>query len=1018
MASKPESISNSTPLQHPIPPYLKWKKPYTHLYCLICGPFDEKAYLYRSLDGKSLKALIFKNGEFVEKLGTSRIKGGQDHQMSSDDILQMITSVSQHVLFASYKPQKSAKGELLLSPKPPEGTFIEHFSQSFIEPPLQNLQFIGRNTHLEKITQTFATTNKVALVPEEGIHCKTGKTEIAKAYAHQTKYEHTLWLRAENPWFIEQGFKEFASKIGIELTQLPQWFSEHPDCLVVLDGYVKDSQEIIDRYLEKTTCRVLFTTRETELKNIEKIPVGVFAEEESTEYLLHITGQTDNTTASDIARMLGGVAVSLQKAALFILRNSIELSAYIFQITARLKVQEQRLRKEFNLPKHNENFVGREIDLVTLEETLAKEKPLVLAAEVGLGGIGKTQIALQYAYRKAEDYSLIWWVNCENKASLSDSYSQLAEKLGIVLTDEEKKQENALIHKVNMALKHRPGWLLVFDDTQNKESIEGLLPESGGHVIITSRNANWGSLANVFKVGVFKRSESIDLIMKITGLYSQKEDADRLADLLKDLPLAISQAAHYIEATKITIAEYIKLFETKHKILWDHEKPVDEYKFTVRVAWDISMEAILREDIERSKRTTFPTLAGPLMNLCSFFAPSNIQVGFFLETWIAQNHGSENAKHFLGQPLELLSRYSMIDVDNERGSVSIHPIVQTVTRDHMEKEDTGLILAQMTQEAFGLFNELAGNFDSDKVETWEDGKVWLQHVLSFLSHAQVDELDKEKLADVYFYIGKVKDFSIEFKEALEFFQKALTIRLAKLGNEHPDVASTYGNMALVYDDQGLHDKALEFYQKALDIDLSKLGTDHPDVAAIYNNMGAVYDDQGLHDKALEFYQKALDIRLAKLGPDHPSVATTYNNMGSVYYSQDLNDKALESFQKALDILLAKLGPDHPYVATTYNNIALVYDDQGLYDKALTFYQKALTIRLAKLGNNHPDVAQTYNNMGEVYNAQGQYEKALEFYQKALTILRKFFKDDHPHIQSVLSNIKQLQKDNDKKCTLQ
>jgi len=263
------------------------------------------------------------------------------------------------------------------------------------------------------------------------------------------------------------------------------------------------------------------------------------------------------------------------------------------------------------------------------------------------------------------------------------------------------------------------------------------------------------------------------------------------------------------------------------------------------------------------------------------------------------------------------------------------------------------------------------------------------------------------VAGSYSNIGLVWDNKGEYDKALEFYKKCLDVQLKKHGGEHPDVATSYYNMGGVLDDKGEYDKALEFYQKCLDIRLKMLGSEHSSVAKLYNNIGLVWRNKGEYDRALEFYQKSLVVGLKTLGVKHPDVATSYSNIGTVWHDKGEYDKALEFYQKSLDIRLTTLGARHPSVATSYGNIGLVLDNKGEYDKALEFYQQSLDIKLNRLGEGHPDVATSYNNIGLLWKHKGDYDKALEFYQKSLDIRLTTLGEGHPDLANSFYNIGSL-----------
>ncbi len=259
-------------------------------------------------------------------------------------------------------------------------------------------------------------------------------------------------------------------------------------------------------------------------------------------------------------------------------------------------------------------------------------------------------------------------------------------------------------------------------------------------------------------------------------------------------------------------------------------------------------------------------------------------------------------------------------------------------------------------------------------------------------------------ATSYNNIGVVYKSMGDYDKALEYYGKALAICEKVLGTEHPSTATSYNNIGMVYDNIGDYDKALEYYDKDLAISEKVLGTEHPSTATSYNNIGEVYHTMGDYDKALEYHNKNLAIREKVLGTEHPSTATSYNNIGGVYHHMGDDNKALEYLDKALAIREKVLGTEHPSTATSYNNIGLVYSDMGDYYKALEYYGKALAIREKVLGTEHPSTATSYNNIGTVYYHMGDYAKALEYYGKDLAICEKVLGTEHPSTATSYNNI--------------
>ncbi|UAA38412.1 tetratricopeptide repeat protein [Paraneptunicella aestuarii] len=203
--------------------------------------------------------------------------------------------------------------------------------------------------------------------------------------------------------------------------------------------------------------------------------------------------------------------------------------------------------------------------------------------------------------------------------------------------------------------------------------------------------------------------------------------------------------------------------------------------------------------------------------------------------------------------------------------------------------------------------------------------------------------------------------------------------------------------------QGSYLHALPLYERALVIREAVLGPEHPDVATTLNNLGGLHRAMGAYEKALPLYERALVISEAVLGPEHPSVATTLNNLGGLHRAMGAYEKALPLYERALVISEAVLGPEHPSVATTLNNLGGLYESMGAYEKALPLYERALVISEAVLGPEHPDVATTLNNLGGLHRAMGAYDRALPLYKRALAIMKIKLGQEHPHTKTVAGN---------------
>ena len=244
----------------------------------------------------------------------------------------------------------------------------------------------------------------------------------------------------------------------------------------------------------------------------------------------------------------------------------------------------------------------------------------------------------------------------------------------------------------------------------------------------------------------------------------------------------------------------------------------------------------------------------------------------------------------------------------------------------------------------------------------------------------------------------------DYQQAKEYYERALSIQLNKLGSDHVDVANTYHNMGTLHKDLGDHQQAKEYYERALSTLLNKLGPDHVDVAGTYHNMGTLHLKLGDHQQAKEYYERALSIQLNKLGPDHVDVALTYHNMGTLHKDLGDHQQAKEYYERALSIQLNKLGPDHVDVALTCHNMGTLHHNLGDHQQAKEYYERALSIRLNKLGSDHVDVALTYHNMGTLHKELGDHQQAKEYYERALSTLLNKLGPDHVDVALTYHNM--------------
>ena len=256
-------------------------------------------------------------------------------------------------------------------------------------------------------------------------------------------------------------------------------------------------------------------------------------------------------------------------------------------------------------------------------------------------------------------------------------------------------------------------------------------------------------------------------------------------------------------------------------------------------------------------------------------------------------------------------------------------------------------------------------------------------------------------------LSQLGDTEIKFgnyKIALGFYEKCLPIRLKKMGEEHPDVATLYYKIGITWWKKGNLEIALHYEEKSLAIRLKKFGENHLKVGLLYNAIGVSWDEKNNYDKALEYYEKSLAILIKIVGGEHTFVANAYNNIGGTLGRKKEYDKALEYHEKCLAINLKNLGNKHSNIALSYFNIGMIWEYKDELNKAFEYYQMCLAIRLKTLGEEHPDVASTYTNFASIFFRKGVSDKAIEYYDKGLTIFLKTLGENHPYVAGSYNNI--------------
>jgi len=641
----------------------------------------------------------------------------------------------------------------------------------------------------------------------------------------------------------------------------------------------------------------------------------------------------------------------------------------------------------WNVPsQRNPNFTGREEVLTELHEQFKAGS--VKQIIHGLGGVGKSQIAAEFCYRNGADYDVVWWLHAEEESSLIADFTALATALD--LPEKDAEEQGVVIRAVRQWLERHDGWLLIFDNARDAESVRGYLPQAnGGHALITSRNLDWRHVGTPHEIVKWSRPESVAFLQKRTG----KDDpaaADGIAEELGDLPLALEQAGAYICQKQKSLVEYLADFQQFRTELWKREKKPDEYPDTVATTWLMAFEAI--EDVP---------LAKELLLLCSVVAPDNIPkslVKSALEYAAGKDGAPATISRFdLDDARGSLCSYSLLTADTD--TFSIHRLVQVVAQDRTGEEE----IARYRTVMLKVLSEQFPNEGYNNPACWPECE-WL------LAHAEkiTDESDpSENAATLLNSMGSYYHGRAFYAKAEPLYRRSLQIREDFLGSDNPDVAESLNNLAVFLKNQAKYAEAEPLYRRALKIWEEQFGGDHPFVATSLNNLAAMLSFQGKYAEAEPLYWRALTIYEKQLGRDHPDVAISLNNLGDFFRVQGKYGEAEPLIQRSLQIREEQLGCEHPFVATSLNNLALLLQEQGKYTDAEPLQRRSLKILEQQFGCDHHRVATSINNLASLLKVQDKYGEAEALFRRSLKIMEEQLGSYHPTVATGLNNLAML-----------
>lgn len=620
----------------------------------------------------------------------------------------------------------------------------------------------------------------------------------------------------------------------------------------------------------------------------------------------------------------------------------------------------------WNVPPRYTAFVGRSDLLAQLPKRM-HGRPVAL---VGLGGIGKTATALEYAHRNAADYDIVWWIDAAQPAQATEQLIELGRQLGLgEMVDREKA-----VHQVLGALRARRRWLLVFDDAEEPAALQPLIAVDGGHILITSRIASWGRVADVVEVGVLSRIESVELLWRHVPEIPVGS-ADDLAALLGDLPLALSSAAAFMANTRTPIAEYLALFRTHQVELLSQGGPDDSR----------SVLATVRLAVDRLRAES--GTAADLLDLVSLFGPAPVPLALLRPgTHIADDELRRAVTNPLtfAEMIGTISRYSLAVRAGD--ALQVHRLVQAIVRDALE---TG-VRRGYSRQVEGLLAAAAPG-EPNQPATWPTYAGLLPHVVAV--ETGEDAGFRKLLLDTAWYLYYRGD-----PQGCRQLARSAAARFgAALGDEADDTLSALHLAAIAADALGEHAEATELNSQLLRVRERLHGPDAPATLRSRSNLALSLAALGRAGEALQAEQGVLADRERVLGPDHPDTLSSLGNVAFLLFRSGDVPAARAVAEEKVERCLQVFGQDHPATLTGQHNLAAILAAAGEAARSVELYRMVVDGRRRLLGPQHPDTLNsTYGLAVALVDLRGPGDaEAQSLAQEAAAGFAHLYGNDHP-----------------------
>jgi hypothetical protein len=685
------------------------------------------------------------------------------------------------------------------------------------------------------------------------------------------------------------------------------------------------------------------------------------------------------------------------------------------------------------VPQRNMNFTGREELLAKLQQAITTGRTAVLPHALhGIGGVGKTQLAVEYAYRNRAAYDVVWWIPADQPPLVQSSLAALAPYLNLPPATANGVQEAAAA-VIDALRRGAPydRWLLIFDNADQPEDLNSLIPRGPGHVLITSRNHRWQGVVDSIVVDVFSREESVEFLTKRVPKAITSGAADQLAGELGDLPLALEQAGALQAETGMPPSEYLQLLHEHTTELLAESKP-SEYPVSMTAAWRISVAQLI--DGQPG--------AVEMLRCCAFFGPDPIPRDVFRRG--IRPTGSRLSQ-VLSDPILLarairdLGRFALATIDPTNRTVQVHRLIQALLRDELNadrqenfRHEVHLLLAGATPP------------DPDDETQWRRFSELVPHLIP----ARVAESTDPEVRDLALRMMRYFFRTGQFGPGRVFAEECINQWTPHFGEDDPDVIAAQRYLGDILRDSGEYYAGFELTGVTLEKARRMLGPDSDVTLALMTGYSADLRAQGEFAAARDLDSESVRRLEAKLGSEHPrtlrassNLALDFSFVSDYMAARDLlqrtymaQSQAVSGVTKA-DVLgtwsklsrmvrlageyaeariLAEdafefgrqeIGADHPLTLNTAKELSIALRMAGEpADEVAASARDLLTQSERVLGPGHPGTLSAVTNLANALRVAGELDEAFQLSHDVMPRYRQAYRADHPYVHACSGNV--------------